>query len=140
MRARVAASHDHNPPPDCYTAPDEPPTLYDDFNIVRVVRIRNFLAFLKLIAMFHITAFAAVAALAVAALAVVALAFAFLLDSVPLRPPLRQRIPDVRLRTLRWVVDRAWNGNDVVVAERLEWLIRVDTNTAWRRRYGSHVL
>ena len=80
---RVATSYDHNPP-DYYTTPDKPPILYNDFNIVRVVRICNLLVFLKLIAIFYITTFAAVATLAIATFA-----FAFLLDSVPLRPPLR---------------------------------------------------
>ena len=76
-------------PPDYYTTPNEPLILYDDFNIVRVVRIYNFLVFLKLIAIFYITAFAAVATLAVATLAIATLAFAFLFNSVPLYPLLR---------------------------------------------------
>ena len=94
MRMHVATSYDYNPP-DYYTAPDEPPILYNDFNIVRVVRIYNLLVFLKLIAMFYITTFAIVATLAIATLT-----FTFLLDSISLYLLLCQYIPNICLYTL----------------------------------------
>ena len=63
MHAYIATLHDHNCP-DYYNAYNCLPTLYNNFNIIRVIQIYNLLVFLKPLAIFYVACIASFALVA----------------------------------------------------------------------------
>ena len=89
MYVRVATLYNYNRP-NYYNAPNYLPILYNNFNIIRVIRIYNLLVFLKPLAIFHV-AYVASFALVAATSTTFAIAKRFVAPSPSslLLPPLR---------------------------------------------------